>query len=162
MTATEALVTCDYCAAPRPVAQVYRPYPGAVRCRDEAACKQRQVYAGSHAEPPARTAPAAVSGAGPCAICGASAPDRGLFERTPGVAICVDRPGCDERAIEHQYLHSHGDDGQVLYTSAQMRAVAAASVRQVAADMPAEVTEARQAAARADYAFSLAAAGRRR
>ena len=162
MTASERLVSCDYCATPRPAAEVYQPYPGAVRCRDQAPCKQRQVYRGSHTEPPAHARAAAVSGAGPCAICDETAPSGGLYERTGGVVICIDRSGCDRRAIDTQYLTAHGDDSQVEYTSAMMRAVAMASVAQVDGTVPADVIVANQAAASADYAYALAAAGRNR
>jgi hypothetical protein len=162
VTASERLVSCDYCATPRPAAEVYQPYPGAVRCRDQAPCKQRQLYQGSHTEPPAHARAAAVSGAGPCAICDETAPSGGLYERTGGVVICIDRSGCDRRAIDTQYLSAHGDDGQALYTSAQMRAVAMASVAQIDGTVPADVIVANQAAASADYAYALAASGRRR
>jgi hypothetical protein len=166
MTASEGLVTCDYCATPRPAAEIYQPYPGAVRCRDQAPCLQRQVYAGSHAAPPAHARAAAVSGAGPCVICNDGAPPGGLYERTPGVAICIDRPGCDGRAIDTQFLTAHGEEFRTEYTSAEMRAAAMGAVAQAAAqgaaDVPADVAEARQAAACADRAYSLAAAGRRR
>jgi hypothetical protein len=50
----------------------------------------------------------------------------------------------------------------VLYTSAQMRAAASASVGQMVADPGDDVTAARQAAASADYAYSLAEAGQSR
>ena len=162
MTASGGVATCDYCATPRPAAEVYQPYPGAVRCRDQALCKQRQVYRGSHTEPPAHARAAAVSGAGPCVICDDGAPPGGLYERTPGVAICIDRAGCDGRAIDTQYLTAHGDDGQVEYTSAQMRAVAMASVAKLDGTVPPDVIVANQAAASADYAYALAASGRRR
>jgi hypothetical protein len=99
---------------------------------------------------------------GTCSICGATDPAGGVYERTPGALVCLSRSACDGRAVDYQYLHSHGDDGQVLYTSAQMRAAAAASVGQVAADVPADVMEARRRAASADHAYALAAAGRQR
>lgn len=166
MTASERLVSCDYCATPRPAAEVYQPYPGAVRCRDQAPCKQRQLYQGSHTEPPAHARAAAVSGAGPCAICDETAPSGGLYERTGGVVICIDRSGCDRRAIDTQYLTAHAEEFRTEYTSAEMRAAAMGAAAQAAvqgaADVPADVAEARQAAASADRAYSLAAAGRRR
>jgi hypothetical protein len=166
VTVSEGVAICDYCQAPQQAGAVFRPYAGVVRCRDTAACEQRQVYSGSHAEPPTRTAAPAVSGTGPCAICGASAPDRGLYERTPGVAVCIDRAGCDWRAIDTQFLTAHAEEFRTEYTSAEMRAAAMGAVAQAAAqgaaDVPADVAEARQAAAQADYAYSLAAAGRRR
>ena len=132
MTAVET-VRCDYCGTDVPAGEAYHPYGNVIRCRDESACKTRQVYAGSHTEPPRRTAATAVSDARPCAICGADRPPGGLFERSGGVAICIDRSGCDARAIDYQFLTAHGDDGQVEYTAAQMRAAAATSVAMVAA-----------------------------
>ena len=92
-------------------------------------------------EPPAPVRPVPVPGAGPCAICGCADPPGGVFERTPGTVICLNRADCDARAIDFQFLTAHGDDGRVEYTAAQMRAVATASVRQVAADVPADVAE---------------------
>ncbi|MGH3191738.1 MAG: hypothetical protein ACRDPY_28300 [Streptosporangiaceae bacterium] len=162
VTAAEALVRCDCCQASRPAAEVFAPYAGAVRCRDTAGCQRRMLYEGTGMEPPVFDRPAPVSSAAPCAICGTSQPPGGLFERSQGVLICCDRSGCDARAIETQFLTAHGEEFRTAYTSAEMRAAAIASVRQVAADVPADVTEARQAAARADLSYSLAAAGRRR
>jgi hypothetical protein len=156
------VVTCDYCKTQRPASEVFEPYRGAVRCRDQAPCKQRQLYQGSHTEPPAHTGPAAVSGAGPCVICDASAPSGGLYERTPGVAICIDRAGCDARSVDVQFLTAHGEEFRTEYTSAEMRAAAMASVPQVGGTVPPDVIVANQAAASADYAYALAASGRRR
>jgi len=161
VTAAAGMVTCSCCGVPQPAAEVYEPYPGAVRCRDTTACDERRLYMGTGLTPRASINPPAPV-RGTCAICGATDPPGGVYERTTGTPVCLSRADCDERAIESQYLTAHGDDGQVIYTSSQMRAAAAASVGQVVADVPADVTEARQAAASADFGYSLAAAGRRR
>jgi hypothetical protein len=153
---------CDCCQENRPAGELYEPYPGVIRCRDIAACQGRLLFPGTGAPPFTPVRPAPVPGAGPCAICGSAGPPGGVYERTPGTAICRDRGGCDGRAVETQYLTAHSEEFRTAYTSPEMRAAAVGAVAQVAADVPADVTEARQAAAKADLGYGLAAAGRRR
>jgi hypothetical protein len=160
VTAAAGLVTCDCCQTPRPAAEVQalpwrRPLPR--RCRLPAA--HGLTWATRSARRPSAGPPRSPV---PAALCGATDPAGGAFERSPGVYACLDRAGCDARGIETQYLAAHGDDSQVLYTSAQMRAAAAGSVAQVPEAVPADVAEARQAAARADLEYGFAAAARRR
>lgn len=129
---TDAVVRCDCCGTSRPVSELFAPYGGAVRCRNVRACDERRLYSGTGTLPPESFDPPAPV-RGTCAICGTADPPGGVYQRTPGGAICLDRPGCDSRSVEHQFLTAHGDDGQVLYTSAQMRAVALASTPEVVA-----------------------------
>jgi len=162
VSAAGHLVRCACCEDSRPAAELFQPYAGVDRCRDVAACQRRLLYSGTGAPPVTPVRPAPVPGGGPCAICGTPDPPGGVFERTPGTAICLDRPGCDARSVESQYLVAHAEEFQTVYTSSEMRAAAMGAAAQVPATVPADAAEARQAAAQADYAYSLAAAGRRR
>ena len=152
---------CDCCQENRPAGELYRPYAGVVRCRDQAACRRRLEGTGDGSLTPVRPAP--VPCAGPCAICGAADPPGGMFERTRGTAICLDRPGCDTRSVESQFLTAHREEFQTAYSSAEMRAAAMGAIAQATDqgkdDVPGDVAEARQAQATADRSYSLAAAG---
>lgn len=159
MTAT-GTVHCACCRTARSAAEVYERVPrsGEFFCRDTAGCRRRTAYVGEPVGDIAVMAPPAVAGAA-CAICGTA--DAPVYERTPGMFVCLDRSGCDSRAIETQFLTSHRDHfPQVAVTSAgmMMHAIRDAGAPAVPADRPLEAG-AREQADR-DAAMQLAALGR--
>ena len=129
MTPGDGLVTCDYCQSPRPVTEVYPPYPGAVRCRDTEACGRRQLYMGSNMKPPCFDRPAPVSAGGPvrCDYCRTSRPAAELYQPVPNGVVhrCRDTAACQRRAVDTIDLTAQRESFRTAYTSAEMRAAAA-------------------------------------
>jgi len=109
MTAATA-VRCACCQAPRPDGEVYERVPrsGEFFCRDTAGCRRRMASLGDPVGEIAAAPPPAVSGAA-CSICGTVDPPGGVYERTAGMFACLDRPGCQERSVEYQYLNAWTD-----------------------------------------------------
>lgn len=138
MTAT-AMARCACCETDRPAAEVFGPYPGAVRCKNVRACERRRLRAYDPTIPPDEDMPAPPAASAPpgarCAVCEAPG---GLYERGGGQWVCRDQAGCQARAVEVQFLHAWGDSSpDRLIDAAQMRAAQAAA----GAEIPPERAE---------------------
>jgi hypothetical protein len=132
-------VRCACCQTQRPAAEVYERVPrsGEFFCKDTAGCRRRIASLGDPVGEIAAEPPPAVAGAA-CSICAAAEPPGGVYERSGGVFACLDRPGCQERSVETQYLTAWSDGGaDRMISPADMRAMAAAAPPQV----PPERTE---------------------
>lgn len=135
MTATGE-ARCDCCEALRPVSGLFEPYRGAVRCRDVKACERRRIQAYDPTVIPEEDLPSPPAAAAPpgtvCAVCRTDGAPGGLYERSPGVWFCRQRPACEQRAVEVQYLHAWSDQSpDRLISSAEMRATVAAASAEI-------------------------------
>ena len=107
MNAPPGMLTCACCQAPRPAAEVFERVPrsGEFFCKDTGGCRKRMASLGDPVGEIAAAPPPAVAGAR-CSVC---ATVGGVYERTPGVYVCLDRAGCADRAVEAQYLTAWTD-----------------------------------------------------
>ena len=129
------------CAACSAAEGLYNRGDG-IFCVNRNACRYRMA---AYGDPVAAVAditipsgrPPAVPGA-TCSVCDATDPPGGVFRRAANMFACLDRPGCDERAIEFQYLQAWSDESpdQVI-VAADMRRMAA----HAGAQIPPERTE---------------------
>lgn len=105
-------------------------------CADRHACRYRSAAYGDPvaevadiARPPSR--PAAVPGAR-CSICGAIDPPSGVYHRGGASYACLDRPGCDERSVEFQYLTAWSDESpEQRIVAADLRRLAKSAGAQI-------------------------------
>jgi hypothetical protein len=113
------------------------PRSGEWFCRDTTGCRRRIASLGDPVGEIAAEPPPAVSGAA-CSICAAVNPPGGVYERSRGVFACLDRPGCQERSVETQYLTAWSDSSpDRLISAADMWAMSSSAPPQV----PPERTE---------------------
>jgi hypothetical protein len=136
---TQSRARCDYCAADVPAGETYAPLPGVCRCRDVKACERRQIRAFDPTLPPDEDVPRPVAEIAPpgaaCEICATPDPPGGLYERIPrsGAWFCRNTAGCQQRAVDPQYLHAWSDTSpDLLITPAAMRHMAAAARPEIA------------------------------
>ena len=172
MSPAEGAVTCACCHAARPAGEMYEPVPrsGTYRCRDTSACQRRMTYEGTGMEPPSFDPPAEVAATGGsirCDFCKTPRPVSELYRPVPSGVLhrCRDTEGCRERANEMLFSTAHRDDfpSVAITTSSGLRhAERAAGAPTMAAAVPDDVSEARQAQAQADHSYALAAATRGR
>jgi hypothetical protein len=135
VTAASA-VRCACCHSPRPAAEVYERIPrrGEWFCRDTTGRRRRIASLGDPVGEVAAAPPPAVAGAR-CSICATAG---NVYERSPGVFMCLDRAGCSERSVEAQYLTAWSDSSpDRLISVADMWALASSAPPQV----PPERTE---------------------
>jgi hypothetical protein len=168
VTTAQTLAQCSFCQADVPLSSTYEPFPGndIRRCLDTGACQKRQLHAGTNTEPgtPSWDRTPLNAAAGRCGICHAASPPGGVYERSQGVFVCLDRPGCDARSVETQFLTSHGEDfADAEITSAELRAAvsaagAAPAVARAAPDNPFSA----EAIAAGQRDMAVAMMGRRR
>jgi hypothetical protein len=104
-------VTCSCCQTPQAIGDAYEPVPGLgeYRCTDLPGCRRRMAYVGDPVGQVAASPPPVVSAAA-CSICGTTSPPGGVYERTAGMYACLDRPGCQARSVETQFLTAHRED----------------------------------------------------
>ena len=108
VSAAEGAVRCACCQTPRPAAEVFERMPGSDEwfCRDTAGCRRRMACYGDPVGEIASSPPPAVTGAR-CSVCATAG---GVYERTPGIFVCLDRAGCAERSVDFQFLTAHRED----------------------------------------------------
>ncbi|WP_300611070.1 hypothetical protein [Trebonia sp.] len=120
---------CACCEDVRPVAGLYSPYAGVLRCRDLAACERRKILTFDPTlmlrpdEDPVPPPPSAPAGT----VCAACATPGDLYNRGTGW-FHRDRAVC-ERALAEDYAPQAPDawDPSLQITSADMRAMTAAA-----------------------------------
>jgi hypothetical protein len=141
-------VRCACCQAPRSGAEVFERVPrsGEFFCRDTMGCRRRIASLGDPVGEITAAPPPAVAGAA-CAVCATAS---GVYERSPGVFVCLDRAGCAERSVETQYLTAWTDgspDRLISAAGGRLRLPASAPPEVPAARVELDLAEMRVMAA---------------
>jgi hypothetical protein len=131
-------VTCAACQSPQPQAALYERIvrSGEFFCKDTTACRRQLASLGDPVGQVAAVPPPVVPGAR-CQICATVDPSGGVYERSPGSYCCLDRGGCQERAVDYQYLSPWTDaspDRMIAETAGHLRLPAATSAEVVSGD----------------------------